>query len=66
MTGPTVTSGAALHFGLLLGLFGSAVLAFLYFWRKGRLDMEQEVAEQMLENNEFHPQSAGERKERDS
>lgn len=28
---------------MLVALLGSTVLAFLYFWKKGRLDMDEEA-----------------------
>lgn len=36
----------------LFALFGSAFLIFVYLWRKGRLDMDEEPKFQMLEDEE--------------
>lgn len=44
--------GTVLHYSLLLALAGSAVLFFLYFWKKGRLDMDEEPKVQMWQNDD--------------
>jgi nitrogen fixation-related uncharacterized protein len=40
--------GELLHFIIALVSFGTAVLIFIYLWRKGRLDMDEGPAERML------------------
>lgn len=37
---------------MVVALGGSAILVFLYLWRKGRLDMDQEPAVIMMEADE--------------
>lgn len=44
-------SGMAVDSALMLFFFGSAVVAFLYFWKKGRLDMDEEAKYQMMEDD---------------
>jgi hypothetical protein len=49
--------GGILHYAMIIAFTGSAVLAFLYFWSKGRLDMDEEPKLQMMRNDEqehFH------------
>jgi hypothetical protein len=40
--------GSLLHYGFIIALVGSAFLLFLYFWQKGRLDMDEEPKWQMM------------------
>lgn len=40
--------GESLHYALIIFLSGSAFILFLYFWSKGRLDMDEEPKEQMM------------------
>lgn len=44
--------GNVFYWSSAIALCGSAVLFFVHFWRKGRLDMDQEPAEQMLNDGE--------------
>ena len=44
--------GGILHYALVFALVGAALLAFLYFWRKGRLDMDEEPKFQMMRDEE--------------
>jgi hypothetical protein len=44
--------GGILHYGLIMAFMGSALLAFVYFWRKGRLDMDEEPKIAMMKNDE--------------
>jgi len=44
--------GSVLHYSLLFALIGSALLIFLYLWRKGRLDMDEEPKFQMMKADE--------------
>ncbi|MCB1111588.1 MAG: hypothetical protein H7A37_04055 [Chlamydiales bacterium] len=44
--------GETLHYALSIAMFGSALLVFLYLWRKGRLDMDQDPANKMMETDE--------------
>lgn len=42
--------GSYFHYGLIIAMVGSAMLAFFYFWKKGRLDMDEEPKWQMMKN----------------
>lgn len=52
--------GGILHYALVFAMVGGAFLAFLYFWSKGRLDMDEEPKLQMMrdddkeDSHEFH------------
>ncbi len=47
--------GSILHYGLVIAFVGSALLALLYFWRKGRLDMNEEPKNQMMSPDDHPP-----------
>lgn len=40
--------GALLHYSLVISLVGSAFFIFLYLWKKGKLDMDEEPKLQMM------------------
>lgn len=42
--------GSTLHYALVIAFVGSAFLLFGFFWKKGRLDMDEEPKYQMMEN----------------
>jgi hypothetical protein len=42
--------GEILHFAFAALFFGGALLIFIYLWRKGRLDMDEDPARRMLED----------------
>lgn len=44
--------GGILHYSLVIAFSGSAFLAFLYFWYKGRLDMDEEPKLQMMRDDD--------------
>lgn len=44
--------GGIMHYALVIALVGSAMLAFIYFWSKGRLDMDEEPKMQMMNDGE--------------
>jgi hypothetical protein len=44
--------GGMLHFALCLAFVGSALLFLVYFWKKGRLDMDEGPKWQMMEIDE--------------
>ena len=44
--------GHFFHYSFLTALMGSAFLLFLYIWKKGRLDMDEEPKYQMFEDDE--------------
>lgn len=44
--------GSILHYSLLLALAGSTILVFIYLWRKGRLDIDEEAKEQMMKGDD--------------
>ena len=41
--------GNYLHFGMVIWFVGSAFLIFIYLWKKGRLDMEEDAKYQMMQ-----------------
>lgn len=43
--------GSLVHFSFAGFFFGVALLIFIYLWRKGKLDMDESPAEQMLEDD---------------
>lgn len=49
MDGGGIT-GEVLHYGFIIALSGSALLAFIYFWSKGRLDLDEEPKYQMMDD----------------
>ena len=44
--------GNMLHYGIVVGLVGSALLIFIVLWRKGRLDMDEEPKLRMMQHDE--------------
>lgn len=40
--------GGIYHYSLILAFMGSALLSFVYFWSKGRLDMDETPKIQMM------------------
>lgn len=57
MLGPDVPDetgvfGSLLHYSLIILFMGGALLIFLYLWRKGRLDMDEEPKYEMMEDEE--------------
>lgn len=40
--------GNYLHYGLVIVFMGSALMMFVYFWMKGRLDMDEDPKFQMM------------------
>ncbi len=44
--------GGILHYAMIFAFMGSALLAFVYFWLKGRLDMDEEPKLQMMREDE--------------
>lgn len=44
--------GGILHYSIVFALVGGALLAFLYFWNKGRLDMDEGPKIQMMSDDE--------------
>lgn len=47
--------GNLFEYSMVVALGGSALLVFIYLWRKGRLDMDQEPAIAMMEAREDEP-----------
>lgn len=41
--------GSLFHFTMAVAFFGSALMVFIYLWRKGNLDMNEGPALSMLE-----------------
>lgn len=48
--------GSILHYGLVIAFVGSAFILFVYFWKKGRLDMDEEPKFQMMESDQERAQ----------
>lgn len=44
--------GGIFHYSLILAFMGSALLSFVYFWSKGRLDMDEAPKIQMMNDEE--------------
>jgi len=44
--------GGIFHYSLILAFMGSALLSFVYFWSKGRLDMDEAPKIQMMTDDE--------------
>lgn len=44
--------GGIFSYAQIFAFIGSALLAFLYFWKKGRLDMDEEPKIQMMREEE--------------
>jgi hypothetical protein len=51
MTDPVGACGTWVHYAFVLAFVGSAFLAFLYFWRKRRLDMDEEPKLRMMDED---------------
>jgi hypothetical protein len=52
---PTIDGGVCgsfVHYALIIALVGSAFLIFLYLWKKGKLDMDEDPKIQMLKDDE--------------
>jgi len=47
--------GAIFHYSLVIAIVGSAFLVFLYLWKKGRLDMDEEPKLQMMQDDKEYP-----------
>lgn len=43
--------GGIFHYGMIMALMGSALLAFIYFWSKKRLDFDEEPKMQMMQDD---------------
>lgn len=56
--------GSITHYVFILTLVGSAFLIFLYLWRKGKLDMDEEPKHTMMndEQKDTHQQKPQEKK----
>lgn len=46
--------GTLLNYGLTISFVGSAFLLFIYFWKKGRLDMDEDSKIQMLKDDNHY------------
>jgi hypothetical protein len=57
--------GTVLHYGLIIFVVGSALLLFIYLWYKGRLDMDQEPADRMVNMSDVHPGEEKQEKKKD-
>jgi len=43
--------GSFVHYAFILAFVGSAFLIFLYLWKKGKLDMDEEPKIKMMEDS---------------
>lgn len=53
MDGSGIT-GSLFHYSFLIALFASTLLVFIYLWKKGKLDMDEEPKLQMLEHEDIY------------
>ncbi|MBA2368441.1 MAG: hypothetical protein H0V82_05385 [Candidatus Protochlamydia sp.] len=44
--------GNLLHYAMVIILVGSAIMVFIYLWKKGRLGMDEEAKYQMMQDDE--------------
>lgn len=44
--------GLVMHYAFVFAIVGSSLLAFFYFWSKGKLDMDEEPKLRMLQEQE--------------
>lgn len=44
--------GGIFHYALVFALVGSAFLSFIYFWSKGKLDLDEEPKMQMMREDQ--------------
>jgi hypothetical protein len=52
-------SGMAIAYALIIFFTGTALMVFIYLWRKNRLDMDESPKIQMLHDEEDHGESSG-------
>ncbi|MEI8365525.1 MAG: hypothetical protein WCF65_03815 [Parachlamydiaceae bacterium] len=43
--------GGIFHYSMIFATSGSALLAFFYFWKKGRLDLDEEPKILMMQDD---------------
>lgn len=53
--------GNLFEHAMIAALGGSAALIFIHLWLKGRLDMDQAPARDMLTHDEYEPPKQGKR-----
>lgn len=51
MIDATGATGEIFHYTFILFFFGTALLSFLYFWRKGSLDMDETPKMEMMQED---------------
>lgn len=44
--------GGIFIYSMIFALVGSSFVLFLYFWHKGRLDMDEEIKHQMMDSDD--------------
>lgn len=44
--------GTIFHYAMIFAFVGSALLAFIYFWKKGRLDMDELPKYEMMHHED--------------
>lgn len=55
--------GSTLHYALVIAFVGSAFILFLYLWKKGKLDMDEEPKYQMMEDDQKDSKKDAKKKE---
>lgn len=61
---PSGVYGMLLHYAMTILLVGGAFIIFLYLWRKGRLDMDENPKIQMMLPDEERQQERGRNEKR--
>lgn len=51
--------GSLAHMFWILAFFGSAVIVFIYLWRKGRLDFDEEPKWTLFDQDELEDEEKG-------
>lgn len=51
--------GNLFEHAMIAALGGSALIVFVYLWCKGRLDMDQDAAKDMLGRDDYEPPHSG-------
>ena len=52
---PEGVCGNLVHYAFIIALVGGAFLIFLYLWKKGKLDMDEEPEIRMMQEDSEEP-----------
>jgi hypothetical protein len=44
--------GTVMHYAFLFAMLGSTLLIFIYLWRKGQLNMDEDPKDQMMKGDD--------------